>query len=408
MIVLGGNANALSIARSLGRRGVAVYLLGTPAHLGRSRFCRRLRPPRQAEHEEPPQAWLRMLVGPDLRRLHGGVLLAGSDEGLELIARNHDRLEPLYRLDLFEPREPLWMLDKLATYREARAAGVPTPRFWTPSDAEEVAALRDELVYPLLVKPLYSHRFQRRFRGKFVVVDDLEELLAAYRAVRASGVEVMLVERIPGPDSELCSYFTYVDEEGTPRLDFTKRVIRRHPVGMGAECHGVTDRVPEVRDLTLRLLRHTGLRGLANAEYKRDPRDGQLKLIECNARFVATNCLLMASGVDLPAFVYGRLTGRPAPLPETYRIGVRVWSPIGDLKAYRELARAGELGLGGWLRSIARPQVFFVFRSWDPAPSLANGAAWVLWRVRRRGGRDVARPHTAARMPLERADHRVP
>ena len=40
VIVLGGRANALSVARQIGRLGAAVYALNVPgAFVGRSRFC---------------------------------------------------------------------------------------------------------------------------------------------------------------------------------------------------------------------------------------------------------------------------------------------------------------------------------------------------------------------------------
>ena len=42
-----------------------------------------------------------------------------------------------------------------------------------------------------------------------------------------------------------------------------------------------------------------------------DLKDGELKLIENNARFTAANGLVTASGFDLAKFVYNRLTGRP-------------------------------------------------------------------------------------------------
>ena len=63
----------------------------------------------------------------------------------------------------------------------------------------------------------------------------------------------------------------------------------------------------------LRLFRHVGLRGLANVEFKLDPRDGQYKLIECNARFTAANGLVAKSGIDLGRFVYCRAVGLPLP-----------------------------------------------------------------------------------------------
>ena len=71
-----------------------------------------------------------------------------------------------------------------------------------------------------------------------------------------------------------------------------------------------------------------GLRGLGNVEFKRDERDGELKLIECNHRFTAATGLLRAAGLDLPLFVYNQLTERQLPPVERYRPGMTMWYPM--------------------------------------------------------------------------------
>ena len=47
----------------------------------------------------------------------------------------------------------------------------------------DIAALRDSLVFPLLVKPRLSHIFEERFGRKFVVVESIDELLRAFALV---------------------------------------------------------------------------------------------------------------------------------------------------------------------------------------------------------------------------------
>ena len=212
--------------------------------------------------------------------------------------------------------------------------------------------------------------------GDVVVVDAGRSymnavLVAAYRKASDAGVAAMLTEMIPGPDDRLCSYFTYMDANGRPLFHFTKRVGRRFPVNMGDGSYHVTDRNPEVRDLSVRLFRAAGLRGLANAEFKRDHRDGRLKLIECNARFTASDCLVAASGIDLASFVYNRLVGLPLPPTDRYRVGLRLWNPGKDFKAYKELRRRKEFTPAGWLRSIRPPLIFQFFRWRDPMPTEA-------------------------------------
>lgn len=381
-IVIGGGSNALSIARSLGRVGVSVYAINEPtAHVRYSRYARWIDLPAGPDAE---QAWADWLTGPESEPLRGGVLLAAGDAAIEMLAAHRERLAERYLLDLSDVTAQRTMLNKLATYRAAVAAGVPTPRFWIASTLEHIEQLRSELVFPLIVKPQLSHIFEERFGRKFLIAESYDQLAGAFLRVRDAGIECMLVERIPGPDDRLCSYYTYLDEGGRPLFDFTKRIIRRWPVGMGAACYHIVDHVPRVRELGLRLFEQVGLRGLANVEFKLDERDGELKLIECNARFTAANGLLADCGFDLARFVYNRLVGIESPPLTTFRTGVRLWYPVEDFKAYRQLRRAGQITFWQWVRSLCHRQTFPFFRWRDPWPSVVSEAQRLGRNLRRK------------------------
>jgi predicted ATP-grasp superfamily ATP-dependent carboligase len=367
-ILLGGGANALSVARRLSALGVVVYAINEDdAYVRYSRCCRWVPVPIAEDLEE---SWSRFLLSADSDHLQGAVLLACSDAAITIIATHREELAARYLLDDSCLDAQLTMLDKLTTYREARAAGVATPGFWLVQDRGEVLSLKDHLSFPVIVKPRLSHLFEERFGAKFVVAHDSDSLLRAFDRAYDAGIAMMIVELIPGPDDQLCSYFTYLDGDGEPLFHFTKRVIRRYPAGMGMACYHVTDWNPELIDLALRLCRQAGLRGLANVEFKRDPRDGRLKLIECNARFVASNDLVARSGFDLAAFVYHRIVGRPQPPLDSYTRGMRLWDPIRDFQCYLDLRKSGELSFGGWLRSVLHFQTLPYFRWTDPLPAL--------------------------------------
>ena len=385
VIVLGGDTTALSVARSLGRRGIEVHSLGIAPWVSSSRYLQPI-PVSVPAGAQAEDAWAEHLLGPAIpARLHGAVVLAGSDVGITAIARHRERLLGRYRLDESDVPAQLAMLDKLATYRRAREADVPTPRWWEVDGAEDLERHRTDLVYPLIVKPLLSHEFKARFPGirKFRVVADWAGLQEAHAELQAAGVAVMLVEKIPGTDDQLCSYATYLDAAGNPTYDFVKRVIRRFPPGEGLACHHVTAHDTEVKDLALRLFKHVGLRGVANVEFMRDPRDGVLKLIECNARFSAADPLPTAAGLDLPHHVYCQVLGRPHAMPSGYRRGLHMVYPTDDLRAFLAMRRAGTLRFGTWVRTLAHRQVFPVLRLHDPAPALAR--AWT--RVSKAGNK---------------------
>ena len=317
------------------------------------------------------------------------MLLACCDAGIEILIEHRKEHEERFVLDVSDSDAQRRLLSKLSTYEVATEAGVPTPRFWHVESLEHVKERRDEYVYPLIVKPLYSHRFQAVFRDKFFRATSYADLLDAYGRCEAAGLVVVLLEEIPGPDDRLCSYYTYMDQNGEALCDFTKRVVRRFPEGSGLACYHVTDWNPEVRELGRRLFRHAGLWGVGNIEFKREDRDGLLKVIECNARFTAGNALLVASGYDLALFVYDRLVGNPGPQLKgrKYDLGLRYWFPGADLRAFLALRSDGRMSIPGWLQSIAHRQVLPYFRWDDPVPSALSAARFgsgVAGRLRRR------------------------
>lgn len=383
-IILGGTANALSIVRCLGRAGIESYAINYPqAPVKYSRFCKWIELPKAAG--TLAETWAAYLLGHESNHLRGAVLLAACDEAIELIAKHRQALSENFRLDLTNSKAQLCMLNKLCTYQTARRAGVPTPKFWITDTREQLEKLKDELTFPLIVKPFLSHQYKAKFSGaSFVCVRTFNELLDAFDTTRRAGIRTFLVEMIPGRDDKLCSYYTYLDDKGNNLFDYTKRVIRRFPVTVGVGVYHVTDYVPGLKELSLKLFREVGLWGIANAEFKLDERDGQFKLMECNARFTAADCLLTASGLNLSLFVYNRLTGHPRPAPTSFRLGMRLWNPLRDFLAYRHLNKMGLLSFYQWVRSILKPQIFLFFRWDDPLPTIVRPLAIAVRQIRAR------------------------
>lgn len=370
VILFGGAEGVLPIAREFTAKGIPVHILNKPwAEVGFSRGVHRIHLPKDAPY---PQSAVDFLLGSESDYLRGSVLLAGLDPALEAIARNRARLAEKFKLDLSDPVAQLRMLDKLATYHIAREAGVTTPKFWEIGTAEDLHRVRDELVYPIIVKPKVSHVFQQVFQAKFIVADDFDAVSKGFQIAEEAGIEVLLVENIPGPDTQLGSYYTYLDENGNHLFDFTKRVIRRYPKNMGVGSYHVTDDVEGVREPALKLFRAAGLRGLANAEFKLDVRDGQWKLIECNARFTAANGLVKKAGFDLGTFVYNRIVGIENPPLRDFESGLRLWDPLRDISAFFELRRLGDITFRQWLASLAHPKMLPIFSWKDPLPSLVR------------------------------------
>jgi predicted ATP-grasp superfamily ATP-dependent carboligase len=373
VIILGGEANALSVARDLGRTGVAVYfLVEDDACIRHSRYARNIQVPHAPDQRI--EAWSAFLLGPESDDLRGAVLIACSDTAIQVLARHRSALAEKFKLDVCNVPAQLAVLDKLTTCKLGHRANIPTPAFWEVNTREQVLALEKSLIYPLMVKPRLSHIFQEKFGRKHIIVQNFAQLLGAYDSASEAGLEVLLMEWIPGPDSALCSYFTYIDQADRAHFHFTKRVIRRFPAGMGAGSYHITDWIPELVPLGLKFFREVGLRGLLNVEFKRDPRDGQYKLIECNARFTASNALVTASGFNLSLFVYRQIVGGAVQPLNSFQSGRRLIDPVRDFWAFRELRAAGEITLKQWVMSLLHRQDFAYFAWSDPLPAIARAA----------------------------------
>jgi D-aspartate ligase len=394
LAVLGGSYNALSVARGLHRRGVAVRVLAdgrsavASQTLGRSRAIERVVEPAGGD---PAPAWRDALE----RDADGAVVLPGSDEGLEFLVDHDAWLRGLgYRP--IEHAGPVnrALLDKEATFELAQAAGVPAPRVARVGSAAEASARAAEVGFPCALKPVHSHRFARTASGaeagKGRIVHDPGGVVAAYDELARSGAALLLSELVPGPDADYCSYYTYLDTEGRPLVHFTKRKPRQYPVHFGLGSFHRTDWIPEVAELGLRMLQASGVRGIANAEFKRDRRDGRMKLIECNLRLTAADDLVRRAGVDLGALAYRRALGhrdQPPAGPLTgdgFTSGLVQWLPLRDLRALRQYLAEGELTVGAWARSLLAPISTPLFSLTDPGPSIGNALRLLARLVGRR------------------------
>lgn len=127
---------------------------------------------------------------------------------------------------------------------------------------------------------------------------------------------------------------------------------------------------PETAALGLRLLEGIRYRGVASVEFKRDERDGVLKLMEISPRYPLSNALGPACGIDLPLIDYLHLTGQPLPAAAPPRVGVRWIDVAGDLRFLGRYRREDGTKLRDLLREYRAPRVHAAFARDDPLPLL--------------------------------------
>jgi predicted ATP-grasp superfamily ATP-dependent carboligase len=148
--------------------------------------------------------------------------------------------------------------------------------------------------------------------------------------------------------------------------------MRQHPREFGrAATYVETIEHPEIEELSERFLRAIDYYGLVEVEFKQDPRDGQFKLLDVNARIWGFHSIGVPAGVDFPYLLFADQVGKPIDR-------CRAKAGVGWLRLVTDLPTATldlwdrELDLPSYWRSLRNTRAESVFFLQDPLPSAAE------------------------------------
>ncbi len=372
-----GRCHALGFARSLGRKGIPTLILDTVKGIGvRSRYCLGLRGDTVGD-ESKLLAFLERIGN---RLPTKGVLIPTADPYVLLISRNRSLLSKYYDFVLAEGSAVERLANKQSQYQYAASIGVPIPKTYALESSHDIKEVADTVNYPCIIKPVYSDPWARYRQSagvkvwkKLAHVESPLELVQAYRQMAKSGVGLVVQERIGGDDDQIYALDTYFSRDSEPLAIFVRRKLRQWPVNYGGACHSMSTYQREVLELGLKLLKSINYRGLANIEFKKDPRDGQFKLMEINVRGSAQVGLAVDSGVDIPNIVYKDALHEALDPVDSYKEGLK-WIDLGtDFGSFLHYYWTKQLGFWSWLRSVKETDSYAYFAWDDPWPFVFRG-----------------------------------
>jgi D-aspartate ligase len=369
-LVVGGNLNGLSIARSLGRHGVPVWVTTPPSIrlASCSRYALRTLPWPNGDYEAQAAYLLELAERYDLDQW---VLFPTSDESAALLSRFHTPLSRCFRVSTPTWDVLRWAYDKRLTYRLAAEQQVDYPSTIYAATEAELDGVR--CVFPAVLKPAVHASINRFTADKAWPVTSREELLARYREARELIPPDLIViqERIPGGGESQFSYAALCCD-GRPIASLTARRTRQYPVDFGYSSSFVeTLDVPEIVTPSRRLLAAIRYTGIVEVEYKRDARDGRYKLLDINPRLWTWSPLGGCAGVDFPYLLWQMMVGRPV-LEQVGRTGAHWVRMSTDLPAAIHEILRGRLSLRAYLRSLRRPVEFALMAADDPLPGVLD------------------------------------
>lgn len=391
--------NALATVRSLGRRGVPVYVAafkGSPQIASASRYCRGYMP------VEQPGDLASTLLDFGRRKALRPVLYVDNDSMMRVLAPHTRALAA--RFELVDPLADAERLtDKPLQVELARRCGLAVPRTWRPQSWAELAAIATP-------KRLIAKSLVARPGLKGLIAASAAELEEKLRPL-AMPADVLVQEFVEGDDSQIYAALAYRAKSIERCFVMSARKLRQSQPGAGVMAVGQAVDVAQVREMTRRLVRAAGLRGVLCSEFKLDPTDGKYYFIEWNPRPAYFHSIGWKCGFDLPWLAWCdhvdpvQLAAQPAFEPAGhYWINVRC-----DLM---HLARASHriAAFRTWLPYLGRTE-WAVFALDDPKPwigAMRQLGEWIRDGFAKRAAALRAAPPAAAAAAGPSRDPRHP
>jgi len=368
---------ALTLTRSLGRRGIKVIRLHPNMldHSLRSKYVSGIEVcPNFYEAETDLVAFLMALED----KYEGQrVLFPASDDCAHFLAKYQDELSKVFSMPIAKKFVMEQITDKKRQYEAAQCVGLPIPETYFPKSQDEVEKLADEIDnYPYVIKPTVAHEWrlasmQGISKGKkALTARNVGELREICSEIDVSQHQVMVQEVIGGRDERLYTFLCYFNERSEPLAYCVRSKIRQSPIDFGyctltVSCHDDT-----VVNHSISLLRHIKFHGIASVEWKHDPKTGKYKLIEINPRPVNTTATAIAAGVDLPYIALMDKIGQPVEPITDWEDGVKwIWFSQ-DFFSAREMHRKKLLTFRQWKQSISGKKTHATFAADDLRPFL--------------------------------------
>jgi predicted ATP-grasp superfamily ATP-dependent carboligase len=380
-LVIGGDYRGLGIVRSLGRRGIRV-LVAQDDHwmAGWSRFASG----RIAWPSNESERLRRLIALAREQDLEGWTIFPTADDTAALVARHHEELSRHFHLTTPPWEIFRWTADKRLTYELADEVGVDHPLSYVPLDREHVQDL--ECDFPAVVKPAFRTERDAFSSVKAWAAADRDELVARFdeaSAIYEPG-RLVIQELIPGDGLDQFSYAA-VCVGGEPRASLVARRTRQWPIDFGHSSSFVeTIDLPELEEPARRFIRALSFDGMAELEFKRDRRDGRLKLLDVNARAWGWHSIGRAAGVDFPYLAWSLSNGTT--IPELRgRPGVRWVHAITDVPSALAEIRSGRLSPRDYVRGLVGRTELAILSIDDLVPALLElpMVMTLLWQRRR-------------------------
>ncbi len=298
LILDGEQRSTLAAVRSLGAKGIRVIVgsISGKSLAGRSRYCyREIRYRNPFDHTQ--EFCLDLLNAVEKESIDW--LLPMTDASMDAVLEHRRWFEKKVHIPCESNRKYHQASDKNYLTKLALSLGISVPFSHFFSHADDIQSWREEIPFPVVLKPSASivSINGRRYKTSVKIVDNRQELLEVVNDDVAFQRPFMLQEKVPGHGAGLFA----LCQNGEAVAVFTHRRLREKPPwgGVSVLCESAAPD-PAMKASALALLKALSWNGVAMVEFKYDPNTGKHYLMEINARFWGSLQLAIDAGIDFP------------------------------------------------------------------------------------------------------------
>lgn len=373
-LILGGELAGLQAARILGKRGVPVYVVASyPQNVAlASRYCKKKRVVDEPWDCKTLKMILKEAARATSKRL---VVYPVSDELALNLSIIKDDLSDDFCFAVGERHAMETLINKRKFYQLLRKSKMAYPITYFPEDLADADRIASEISYPIFIKPSYVHLFHRAFgyEKKGFVANSRKELLRYYRLASSLNVDVVFQHIVPGPPSLFCQLEGYYNRNSEPLMFFGRRAVRIWPLDFGnttlcssISLSGLAKEIGEIDEF----LKSIKYNGMMSVDFKRDPVNGRLQLLEINTRLWMHFWLPSLCGVDILFASYLDAVGEKVEGSQEYTTNLKSLDFISDLKSAAKMIRLRKLCFSEYASSLMGKKVFAYYDRKDIRPCI--------------------------------------
>jgi predicted ATP-grasp superfamily ATP-dependent carboligase len=378
VVVIGGGVTGHGLVRSFGEKDLDVFVISyRRGPVAFSKYCRKSFTTNGKRHDRT--ALKRVLKAVSKEFSTRAVVYPTSDLDVLNLAKLKDELRDDYYFAVGNEEAVRTLVDKRMFYNALSTNNIPHPKTYFPEDLKDTHQLGTQLDYPVFIRPSITQHFVRVFPrfGKGFVVHTPKELAYYYRLAKQHGIDTLIQEIIPGPPTNSYQLEGYYNEKHSPLMIFARQRLRIWPPDFGNTtlCMSIPiAKLAEQRSVINQFIGTIGYQGLMSAEFKKDDRDGSLKLLEINARPWWHFWLSESCGVDILLTSYLDAIGEMGVQAnrEQYEIGVKSMHLSADIRAAAHMIRNKKMSFREWLSSLQGVRCFSFLSRDDLSPFLMS------------------------------------